>query len=296
MRAFSIVRCIALLALVAASPLEARAAGTGDGCASASEAAQRLRSEGRLVEARARLIDCSNPACLSFIKQDCDQWLSAVDASMPTVVLSAHDPSGRDLVETHVSVDDVLTLAQLDGRATPMNPGVHTLRFELTGYKTVERTVVVREGEKAREVVVQLEPEDAGAPSATASSPASASTTPTPTPGPPASGDASGSTSPAAYVLGTLGVVGLGASLGLYLSAALQASHLRSTCAPNCAQSDADDISRRETWSGVALGVGLGCVAGAILLFVRGTNASSTTAATTSVEVGPGSVGVRVRF
>jgi hypothetical protein len=293
MRAFSIIHRISLIALVVASPIEARA-GTGDGCASASEAAQKLRSEGKLVEARARLIDCSNPACLSFIKQDCDQWLSAVDASMPTVVLSAHDPTGADLVETHVFVDDVLTLAQLAGRATPMNPGVHALRFELTGYKTVERTVVVREGEKAREVVVQLEPDGAGASSAIASSSASASATPSPAT--PASVDASGSTSPAAYVLGTLGIVGLGASLGLYLSAALQASQLRSTCAPNCAQSDADDISRRETWAGVSLGFGLACIAGAVLLFVRGQNAGSTTAATTSVEVGPGSVSMRLRF
>jgi hypothetical protein len=73
-----------------------------------------------------------------------------VQASLPTIVVRARDPGGADATDVRVLVDGVPFLDRLDGRAKPVDPGPHTLRFEMSGAEPIEQSVVVREGEKMR--------------------------------------------------------------------------------------------------------------------------------------------------
>ncbi len=243
---------IALLIVV--SGRRARADGK-DACATASEHAQELRAAGKLVEARQELLMCSRTDCPSVVKQDCDQWLTAVDASLPSVVVVAHDPSGHDTVNVKVFVDGMLVTTKLNGLGMPLNPGVHSLRFELAQAKPVEQEVLVREGEHGRALAVDFEPLVARV------------VLPGRTPAPEQVTVMKGGPTPFTYVFGTLAAVALGSFTVFEIKAAVDAGHLRSTCAPACAQWSVDDVSSSTVTANVSLGAAAVFAGVAALLF-----------------------------
>jgi hypothetical protein len=75
---------------------------------------------------------------------------------MPTVVLAATDAAGNDMLAVTVTVDGAPFAKTLDGPALSIDPGSHTLRFIAAGRAPVEKTIVAREGEKARRVSVVI--------------------------------------------------------------------------------------------------------------------------------------------
>jgi hypothetical protein len=97
-------------------------------CVTASERGQRLRDEGKLRAARQDFIDCSRATCPLIVTRDCNQWLSELDVSLPSIVFSARDAVGNDLVEVRVLIDGSPLVETLDGRAVPVDLGVHALR------------------------------------------------------------------------------------------------------------------------------------------------------------------------
>jgi hypothetical protein len=235
-------------------------------CLRASEKAQHLRNAGKLGDAREQLAACSRPECPKLVQQDCTQWMSELLATLPSVVPAAKDRRGRDLVDVRVTLDGKLVTETLDGKALVVDPGVHSLRFETSGAPAVDEKVVVNPGEKNRIVTVTFaKGGDPAAPAASAGTGAAAGTAS----GPPR--DASGSSPPvAAYVVGGLGVVALGAALLVQLGASSDARGLRETCAPKCSQSDVDDIQSRYTIAGVTAGVGGALlITGVVMLFLQ---------------------------
>lgn len=128
-----------------------------DECIAASEEGQLLKVKGKLRAAREQLLACSDKACPGAVRKDCEAEIAALEIATPTVVFAAKDGKGHDLVDVRVSVDGEALVEQLDGKAVAIDPGAHDLRFEADGLPTLEKKVVVREGEKARVVLVTLE-------------------------------------------------------------------------------------------------------------------------------------------
>jgi hypothetical protein len=88
--------CASLLSISALSAWSAPAPAASKAeekrvCAVASEEAQLRRIHGKLRGARDQLLICARDVCPTLVKHDCDHWLAEVDASMPTVVISALD-------------------------------------------------------------------------------------------------------------------------------------------------------------------------------------------------------------
>jgi hypothetical protein len=170
-------------------------------CLDAASKGQSLRDHGKLVEAREQFRRCAAQGCPQMVVQDCGGWLTDVEKSLPTVVVTAKDASGNDLVDVKVTLDGQPLLAKLTGEALPVNPGPHAFHFEAAGGLTVDRQVLVKQGDKNQEVAAVL-----GAPAAAA--PASQPPPAALTPPPPASSSSAWRTT--GWVLGGLGVVGLG--------------------------------------------------------------------------------------
>ncbi len=147
-----------LLVAVAIWPARARAADSAETCARAAEEAQVLRGRGKLRDAFAELRTCLRTFCPEVIRRDCAAWQVEVEASMPTVILSAHSAAGDDLVDAHASVDGLPFLDRLDGMARPLDPGPHRVLFETAGAVPVDVEVVLREGEKRRPILVTFAP------------------------------------------------------------------------------------------------------------------------------------------
>jgi hypothetical protein len=125
-------------------------------CLDAASQSQNLRDTHKLVEAREKLHICAQQACPAVVQEDCLTWLNAVEESLPTVVLTAKDGAGRDLVDVKVVADGQPLVSRLEGVALPMNPGPHVLHFETAGGVTLDQQVLVREGVKNQTVAVVL--------------------------------------------------------------------------------------------------------------------------------------------
>jgi hypothetical protein len=125
-------------------------------CLAASNKAQDLRDAHKLVEAREQLRICAQQACPGVVAKDCLTWLDAVEQGLPTVVVSAKDPAGRDLFDVKVTADGQPLTSKLAGDALPMNPGPHAFHFELADGTVLDQQVLVREGLKNQNVAVVL--------------------------------------------------------------------------------------------------------------------------------------------
>jgi hypothetical protein len=263
-----LLTAVTLLALVPlASPASAD---EKQACVAASEKAQQLRSAGKLGDARDQLNICGRPECPKLVQQDCTQWMSELLATLPSVVPGAKDRKGRDVVDARVTVDGKVVTEVLDGKPIVIDPGVHTFVFESKGLPSVKEQVVVKPGEKNRIVTVTFAtPDDAVAPPPSSAAPPNAGA---------AADSSNGSSAPiAAYVLGGVGIVALGAALYFDLAASGDAHDLRSGCSPNCSQSDVDDVKTKYTIAGVTAGIGGALlITGIVLYFVHGKGSSKT--------------------
>lgn len=296
---FSVVLGLARLG-VAQEPTKAE-------CASAYEGGQELRAQGRLIEARERLVVCAQEACPAFVQSDCATWLMDVEEELPTVVVVAKGPDGRDAVDVRVSVDGELLLHTLDGKAVPIDPGLHEFRFEYPGADAVSKQILVRQGQKNRAIEVSFarnEPAAAGrrqtaiaaepSPHVAALPAEDETTEPGAGPGP---------LRPYAYAAGGVGAAGVVTWAVLGLVGRGQQRELDKSCKPSCSQKRVDPIDRKYLAADISLLVGLAGLGTGVALFILSMPEASEPAADASgihVDViplrGGGAASVRGRF
>jgi hypothetical protein len=100
------------------------------------------------------------------VRRDCAQWQADVSTLLPTVVFGAKDAQGRDLFDVAVALDGDALVKKLDGKAVPVDPGPHTFTFSVAGRPPIAERVLVKEGEKARALVVTFAEGAAAVPAA----------------------------------------------------------------------------------------------------------------------------------
>jgi hypothetical protein len=238
---------VALLGVLAASP--ARADRIAE-CASASERGQRERDEGHLRAARDAFVSCAKDVCPVIIQRDCTEFAVDVERRLPTALLVARDDRGTDLVDVAVSMDGARLVDRIGPAGVPIDPGLHTFRFDDRG-RSVSVRVLLREGEKNRAIVATFaSPKDA--PPET--------TRPIPT---------------WSWVLGGVAIAGGAAFAALRLTTVDDAKELDRTCAPSCASERVDALRTRFLVADIGLAIGIAAaVAASVLYVVRPTVAS----------------------
>jgi hypothetical protein len=224
-------------------------------CLAASDEAQQLRDEGKYRLARDAFAACSRDVCPALVRHDCVKWLAELEQSWPSIVVSAKDDQGGDLVDVRVRIDGAALLTKLDGTPTPVDPGPHVLRFETDGAAPVERQIVVHAGEKSRLITVQLGGSAAAAP--THEAPRTAPPTEPPAAEPSSPG---GGPPVAAWIFGGVALAAFGTEAYFGVSGLADRGSLEGQpCAPlgTCSQSSVDSIRTKFILADVALGVGL---------------------------------------
>jgi hypothetical protein len=144
--------CLVALALLASAPARA----DREACIAAHGEAQMMRMRGRYSAARDQLLICAQADCPQLISNDCITLMNEVEASLSTVVFAVADERGQDLVDVRVLSDGKLLSERLDGRAVALDPGVHELVFEASGYTRERVKVTVLEAQKRRLIQLQL--------------------------------------------------------------------------------------------------------------------------------------------
>lgn len=265
-------RALALCALLTiACPSAARAAPPGKNqCFDAYEQAQRLRKDYKLRAAHEKLVTCAADSCPSFVRQDCSRWLGEVEASTPTIVVLAKHADGSAIDGATATLDGAPLADSLEGRAVPVDPGPHDLRCEANGV-VVQKHIVVAEGQKNQAFNITMDaPPPAAPPAAAAPSPAAAPPPPAAPPdaaAPPAAEEARAPATGLERIPTATWVLGGVAAAGAVSFAVFGImGHSVQSCAPNCTQSQVDDLRRDYLIADVSWITGL-LAAGAALYF-----------------------------
>jgi len=223
-------------------------AGETETCIQAAEQAQSLRDKGQLVSARERFVTCSQRTCPLGVRRDCTGWLEDVDRRLPSVTFGAKDDAGADVLDIVVTIDGKRLALPADGRASPLDPGLHKATFETGGGRKRDVAFVLHEGERSRLVSVVF-PKDRP-----------------PTPPPPKP-----SIVPP-IVTGALALGAAGVFAGFYFPALDRRDELAATCGRSCPSDDVDGVVRDNTIAVVALAAsGVLAAATAYLLLTRTT-------------------------
>ena len=216
-------------------------------CVEAYEQTQSLRKSASLRSARDSALTCAQAGCPAVVKKDCAAWLTELDQSLPSVVLSARDKAGQETTAVRVFVDNQPLVERLDGRAVALDPGAHTFRFELDGAPPSELHTLIREGEKNRPIEITFAP---------------------PAPPRPAEG-ATPSTSPpvAVFVLGGVGVLALGSFATFALLGQAQKRDLEKSCAPFCTDEEVGRVRTKLLIGDISLVTGIVALGAATTFF-----------------------------
>ncbi|HEY2517204.1 MAG TPA: hypothetical protein VGI39_40305 [Polyangiaceae bacterium] len=277
-----ITTAFALLTIGAALCASAPAAQGADdraACVASYERSQVLRREHKLRRAREELRACSRVACPALVRNDCINWLGQMESTFPSLIIRA-EKDGGDVANVKVVEDNEVVATRLDGSPLELEPGEHAFRFETEGAPPVNMTVVAREGEHGRPLTVTFTSPKAAEPVA-GSEPQGASR---PIPA-------------GVFVLGGLGLVGLGTFAALGASGQSDENGLRGSCSPNCNQGEIDRVRGKYIGADVALGVGAAAlVSAAVWYFVRPSHTERQEPPKDGVAVAPNRGGAVVQW
>jgi hypothetical protein len=232
-------------------------------CITAFEEAQRERNAGHYLASRAALIQCSEPQCGDVLASECTRMYADVESATPSVVFSAHDSvRNSDRSDVAVTMNGKPLLERLEGKPIPVDPGQYELTFTAPGLAPVKMAVVIRTGEKYRVInVVFPAPAEASAPLRGPSGAVQVT--------PP---EGSAEVPVLSYVLGGVGVAGIGAFVALRLIGGSDFDAMKETCSPNCLDSDIDNLKLKYMLSNVALGVGAASLGAALVIYAVAPN------------------------
>lgn len=212
---------------------------------------------------------CSRDPCPAGLQGDCSEWLGEVQRLQPSIVVVAKDEAGHELTDVRVFVDGKLAAPRLDGRSLAIDPGDRDLRFEAAGHGSVSQHILVREGQKAREVAIRLRRLEAPASDVHASAPSGDRRADAPK-----AEDGSKARWPV-WLAGGVSVVALGTFAGFGIAGISQRTDLLATCNHACADADKESVDRKFLVADVALGVAVIAGAATVLLLLTGSSSST---------------------
>lgn len=129
-------------------------------CITAHATGQREAKAGHLRLSAELFATCaSDEACPSELRQECAEFFASLQQTMPTVIFTVIDEKGQDVSTVKVFSSEELITNGLDGRAIQIDPGKHRLRFLLPSGEVLSSDVLIREGEKSRQLQMRVKEE-----------------------------------------------------------------------------------------------------------------------------------------
>ena len=265
-------------------------------------AARAMAGQGKLIQAREtynRIVRESDkvqggPAAFKAAVESARTESEAIAPKIGSVTVVVVGPK-----EARVTLDDGQIPAAAWGLPRPIDPGAHKLAATLAGYKPAESTFTVADGAKVDQQLTLVKDDSGG----TVTNPSGGGGTGTGT-GQPAAGTDGGATSAgssrktAGYIVGGIGVVGIGVGALTGLVALSDRNKLEKACTngkcPPAQQSNVNAYNTMGTLSTVGFVVGGLALAGGVVLIV--TAPKDPKAAFVSPYLAPGEAGLTGRF
>jgi hypothetical protein len=208
----------ALLAVVGFVATPSAAAKPARACIDAHAEGQVDRDAGRLLRASERFRACAADACPALIRKECSELGATLEAQIPSVVVGARDSREQSIPGARAIIDETRQLPSLDGAPLSLDPGVHQIEVALPDGRRQTLNLSLSYGEKARPAVARF-----AAPQPPKAEPRSDGL---------------------AYVIGGVGLIGLGAWGAFAWDGRRRQGDLE-TCAPRCPDRSEVDAMRR---------------------------------------------------
>jgi hypothetical protein len=262
----------------------------GQSCALAYKSAVKAQQASRLQEAQKWFAACSKPTCGTLIQRECLLSYDQTVADIPTIIPVVTNVTGEPVLDVKVTMDGVLLTSKIDGRALPVDPGLHEFTFT-TAAGSATQKVVILQGQRNRPIAMSQalpsqpqktgKPHVAMAPVAAPNAPVLDVTAAEPPPfqqqpyrdsfAPDES--SSVTTRPSNRPLGTyiatgIGLLGVG-SYALLTYWGRKDNDMLAQCKPDCMQSSVDHVRKVYLAANISLGVGVAALGTATWLYFR---------------------------
>jgi hypothetical protein len=250
-----------------------------DACMIAYKNAQEREQSAHLAEARELFQTCAKPTCGTFLRQECSTRHAQIGAEMPSIVPMVTDESGEPRVDVQVKMDGELLTAHLDGRALPVDPGIHEFSFATDRGVFSTQKVLIAQGQRNRAISASLQKAGgharkkvpamvASASDPAADAPAAVVSTPKAEGEETATADQQGGfhAPVLSYVLGGAGLASLGVG-ALLIQWGRKDNSMLSQCTPFCPQSSTDHIRNLYLAADISIGVGIAALGASYLVY-----------------------------
>jgi hypothetical protein len=266
---------------------------TGRSCASTYGTAVQLEQSGKLRQARDLLLACANTPCTGLVRQQCWTRYAQLESDIPSVVPLVTGDDGDPRVDVQVSIDNEPLTSRIDGRSLPVDPGLHEFSFTSDGRVLATQKVLILQGQRNRPISVAIkapalnaksspdkppvdkvaipkrEPDAPASEKAAPAKPDKSVAEPRVSEAPPAEPPKNGGPGAMPWILGGVGLAGIGAA-GLLTYWGRQDNDRLSECRPNCSKESVDHIRRLYIASDVSLGVGAAALATGVVWYFVG--------------------------
>ena len=265
-------------------------------CLTAYEDSVPLRKNHQLKAARAKLVLCSADSCPTEIRAECTNRVPEIDASMPTVVFDAKDADGMTVFAVKVKMDGDVLAERMKGSALPIDPGEHTFVFEAAGRPSVEKHLMIFEGEKLRRERVEFE---ALAAKPAPAPPVTVAKSETVEPQPGAAKPPLGKARIAALALAGAGVAATGVGVAFSFVAMSRRDTANGICMSDCTSKEGVDAWNRANSAGttatVAFIAGAAGIASGVVVWLLA-KPTSDAAPASQISLGPGGIQLTGRW
>lgn len=244
-----------------ASPAQAQ---NVDQCIESTAEGQKLRDGGDLIGAEQQFVQCASNACPAVIRQDCQNWLSELGPSIPSLRLVLKSEGGN---QGRVLLDG--RQVRVSSSPIRVNPGEHEIQWELEGHETSVTSVTIGVGSRGKVVEVAPGPKLSAEKREEGFSLAQVPTV--------------------SWVLGGVGVAAIGGFAAMGIVARSEFNSLQEQCGDDCPPELVDPTKNLAIAADVFLGVGILAIGtGTVLAFVLPNDEpNAPPRATAALSVGP---------
>lgn len=150
--------CLGVCSLITVlgTGLPKAAASGGVECSAVYDAGVEQERAGHLSDALDIFQSCAADSCRSPARQQCEAKILRLELDAPSVVPLAKDAAGAPLLNVEVTMDGVPLTSRLDGRAYRVDPGLHEFVFSADGEELSSQELVIAQGQRNREIWLEL--------------------------------------------------------------------------------------------------------------------------------------------
>jgi hypothetical protein len=132
-------------------------------CSNVYNNAVELEQAGKLRQARAMLLSGAKAQCIAPVRQQCIKRYTQLESEIPSVVPIVTSEDGEPRVDVQVTIDNELVTNRLDGRALPLDPGLHEFTFSTEGKVIATEKIMIVQGQRNRPISIAMRAADASA-------------------------------------------------------------------------------------------------------------------------------------